>query len=421
MTEKKKITAAAQVKSIKTPGTYSTDQKRLYLLVRGTSKSWLFRYTFDGKARNMSIGTYPEVTLQQARADAGAASALLAQGIDPKAQRDQEQQRRREMPTFGECAQEFITQNKPAWSNPKHVTQWTNTLATYANPVIGDTLVSEVTQADVLQILSPIWNEKTETAKRVQGRMERIFSYAAAKGWRPLGDNPAQWQGRLNAILPQPTKVKTKRNQPAMPYARLPAFWQELEGLHSTSADALRLLILTAARTNEVLGATWAEIDMDSATWTIPAERMKAGREHRVPLSKQALLVLKHRKTVSDQVAHLEGNPYVFPGAKPGKPLSNMAILLVMRRMGYGSAGAVHDHRGDYVPHGFRSTFRDWSEEQTSTPHAVSEAALAHAISNAVEAAYRRGDLLEKRKALMATWADFVTDQKVVHLKAVGR
>ena len=253
--------------------------------------------------------------------------------------------------------------------------------------------MDQITTEDVLTVLSPIWHKRNETAKRVQRRIENILDYAAARKWRdPL--NPARWRGHLDKLLAKPSRVKKVMHHPAMPYDKVPAFMAELEGNQSISALALRFLILTAARTSEVLQATWDEIDIDTKIWTVRAARMKAKRKHRVPLSDAAMDIIK-------ALPRLEGNPHLFPGAKLGRPLSNMALLQLMRGMGYGVGG----NRGDYVPHGFRSAFRDWSGEISSFPRDVAEMALAHVIENKVEAAYRRGDLFDKRRIMMASWA----------------
>jgi integrase len=271
-----------------------------------------------------------------------------------------------------------------------------STLKTYARPEIGSKRVDTIVTEDILKILSPIWNSKTETAKRVQGRIESILDYAAAHRYRdPL--NPARWRGHLDMMLPKPTRVKKVRHHPAMPHTGVPAFMAEMSSNNSVSALALRFLILTATRTNEVLRAQWPEIDLEAAVWTVPAKRMKARREHRVPLSDTAMTVLK-------TLPRIEGNPYLFPGTRHGRPLSSMALLQLMRGKGYGVGG----DRGDYVPHGFRSSFRDWSGEVSTFPRDVAEMALAHVIENKVEAAYRRGDPFAKRRQMMQEWANFL-------------
>lgn len=270
------------------------------------------------------------------------------------------------------------------------------TLKTYARSVIGSKRVDAVPTEDILKILSPIWTTKTETAKRVQGRVENILDYAAAHKYRdPL--NPARWRGHLDKLLPKPSWVKKVTHHPAMPHSEVPAFVAELSINDSVSALALRFLILTATRTSEVLQAQWQEIDLESAVWIIPAKRMKARREHRIPLSGAATAIL-------EALPSINGTPYLFPGARHGLPLSNMALLQLMRGMGYG----VDSNRGDYVPHGFRSSFRDWSGKVSSFPRDVAEMALAHIIDNKVEAACRRGDLFAKRRKMMQEWADYL-------------
>lgn len=298
-------------------------------------------------------------------------------------------------PTFTTCAARYIREHRRGWRNIRHARTWPRSLKTYAAPVIGTKPVDAISTDDVLAILTPIWNTKTETAKRLQGHMENVLDYAAAHGYRDQ-TNPARWRGHLDRLLPRPTKIKRPVHYPAMPYADLSAFMAELASNPSVSSLALRFLILTATRTSETLKARWDEIDREARIWTIPTSRMKSGHEHRVPLSDAALAVL-------EAVPKVHGNPYLFPGAKPGRPLSNMALLQLMRGMGYG----VNGTRGDYVPHGFRSSFRGWNGEVSSFPRDVAE--LAHVIENKVEATYRRKDLFDKRARIMQEWAEFVT------------
>jgi integrase len=290
----------------------------------------------------------------------------------------------------------YIMQQRHAWKSRKHGRQWCATLKTYARDRLGSKPVDTITREDVLAVLRPIWSNKAETAKRVQGRIENILDFAEARGYRS-GVNPARWRGLLDKVLPCRSKVQPVEHHPALPYDELPGFFRELEEHADTSSQALRFLILTACRTSEVLRATWDEIDLERALWTIPAHRMKGKREHQVPLNDAALALLKG-------LPRVEGEPWVFPGGRAKRPLSGMALLQKMRGMGYGTGGA----RGPYVPHGFRSTFRDWAGERTHYPRDVCEMALAHAIPNKVEAAYRRGALLEKRAAMMADWARFL-------------
>jgi integrase len=357
------------------------------------AKKWVLRVTVGDKRREMGLGSCPDVSLAKARELASEYRQLAKAGSDPILAR---RSARGATPTFTTCAARYIRAHRRGWRNPKHARQWVSTLKTYAKPRIGSKPVDAVATEDVLAILSPIWSTKTETAKRVQGRIENILDYAAAHGFRDQV-NPARWRGHLDKLLPKPARVKTVTHHPAMRYTEVPAFMQELTVNGSISALALKFLILTATRTNEVLGARWSEIDLASATWTIPAERMKARREHRVPLSQAALEIL-------NALPRIDGNPYVFPGSRQAKPLSNMALLQVMRGIGYGVGG----DRGEFVPHGFRSSFRDWSGEVSSFPRDVAEMALAHIIENKVEAAYRRGDLFAKRREMMQAWADYL-------------
>ncbi len=357
------------------------------------SRKWVLRYTLNGKRREMGLGSYPDVGLADARAKASEYRQQASVSIDPIEARRIELEA---IPTFTSCAARFIRSHRHGWKNAKHARQWVSTLKTYARPVIGPKSVDVIETKDILEILSPIWTTKTETAKRVQARMENILDFAAAHKYRDRA-NPARWRGHLDMLLAKPSKVRTIKHHPAMPYTEVPAFMAELAKNGSVSALALRFLILTATRTGEVLKAQWSEIDLENAVWTIPHERMKTGREHRVPLTDTMLDDLK-------DLPRLDGNPYLFPGARYGKPLSNMALLQLMRGMGYGVDGT----RGDAVPHGFRSSFRDWSGEVSSFPRDVAEMALAHVIENKVEAAYRRGDLFEKRRMMMQAWTRYL-------------
>ncbi|MCG5525400.1 integrase arm-type DNA-binding domain-containing protein [Ectothiorhodospira haloalkaliphila] len=373
------------------------DGQGLYLQITASgSASWIYRFKLRGKQRYMGLGSFPEVSLAEARERASDHRKCVKAGIDPMDVSSEEPDTTDTIPSFTSCAARYIMSHRRSWRNIKHARQWVSTLKAYARPVIGEKSVQEVTTKDILKILSPIWTTKTETAKRVQGRIENILDYAAAHNYRdPV--NPARWRGHLDKLLAKPSKVRKVAHHPAMPYGEVAGFMSELRENASISSKALQFLILTATRTSEVLHSTWAEIDLDSKTWTIPAERTKAGREHRVPLSRQALTLLHRLPRVKD-------SPYVFPGARYGRPLSNMAMLQLMRGLGYGPGG----ERGGYVPHGFRSSFRDWTGEVTSYPRDVAEMALAHAIQNKVEAAYRRGDLFEKRREMMQVWADYL-------------
>ncbi|RYU61874.1 site-specific integrase [Methylolobus aquaticus] len=363
---------------------------RLVVGKTGT-KRWLFRLTVNGKRREIAVGRYPELGLEDARLEVAEIRKAARQGVDPKAKPAEPAA----VPTFTSAAAQYIRAHRHGWRNAKHARQWTATLKTYARPVIGSVPVDQITTEHVLRILQPIWTNKTETGKRVQGRIENVLDAAAARKWRdPV--NPARWRGHLDKLLASPKKVKKPVHRPAMPYRDLPGFMADLTAKDSVSSAALRFLILTGCRTGEVIGAQWSEIDTEAATWTIPGDRMKAGREHRVPLPREALGIL-------EGLPRIAGNPYVFPGARHARPLSSMALLQLMRGMGHGVGGTL----SEAVPHGFRSTFRDWASEQTATPHAVMEAALAHVISDGTVAAYARSDLYQKRAALMQQWASY--------------
>lgn len=347
----------------------------------------------------MGLGGYPDVTLAAAKEAARTARSKIAQGIDPiedaRAQRSKLIASQLSALTFSEAAKRYIDTHEATWRNAKHVQQWRNTIQAYAEPVIGKMLVRDVGQAEILKVLEPIWRTKTETASRLRGRLESVFDWAAARGYR-VDSNPARWKGLLDKLLPAPGKISKTDHHRALPYAELPKFMQSLNKQHGIGAKALEFAILTACRSGEVRGATWGEFDMDSAVWTVPADRMKACKEHRVPLSDAAMAILKAQRVVAFC-------DYVFPSShsskvsgEEGKPLSDMTLAAVLRRMNVSA-----------VPHGFRSTFRDWCAEETDYPREVAEMALAHTIGNKVEAAYRRGDLLDKRRQLMQDWADY--------------
>jgi len=340
----------------------------------------------------MGLGGYPEVPLAAARDAARAAREKIRRGVDPieeaKQARSSLLSQQASAITFAEAATQYIEAHEAGWRNTKHAQQWRNTITKYANPVLGKLLVRDVTAAHVISVLEPIWRTKTETASRLRNRIELILASATARGYRS-GPNPAAWRGHLDKLLPPPSRVAKKRHHPALPYAQAPAFMARLREQSGVGARALEFVILTAARSGEVRGARWEEFDEDSATWVVPASRMKAGREHRVPLSPAALQVLRAQREVAV-------NDWVFPGLKD-RPLSDMTLSAVLRRMGVAA-----------VPHGFRSTFRDWCAEQTHYPNEVAEMALAHIVADKVEAAYRRGDLLERRRQLMDDWASFL-------------
>jgi integrase len=376
----------------------------LYLRVSRTgTKSWVFRFQLDGKRRDMGLGPFPDISLAEARGKATAHRKLRHEGIDPiEAKAAQRQAQRVSVAkgrTFRECATEFIEKNRAGWRNAKHAAQWTATLASYVYPTLGELPVSAIDAGLVVQVLDPIWAEKPETASRVRGRIEAVLDAATVRGYRQ-GPNPAQWKGNLAHILPARAKVRKVEHHAALPFDDMSEFLAALRGREGMSARALEFAIFAAARTGEVLGARWGEIDFDAGIWVVPAKRMKAGREHRVPLSDDALAVLE----IVRQLAMMrDGEPDpaapIFPGTRRALPLSNMSMEMILRRMG----------RDDITVHGFRSSFSDWAAERTACPREVVEMALAHAIGNKIEAAYRRGDLFEKRRQLMQTWARFCT------------
>jgi integrase len=364
----------------------------LYLQVStGGTKAWLFRYMRSGRARKMGLGPVHTVTLAAARESATEARRAILAGLDPIDERLAKRQAARlavaSIATFREVAERYVEAHRAGWRNEKHAGQWTATLVRYVYPVIGGLSVASIDSALVLKIVEPIWSHKPETAKRVRGRIEAVLDYAKARGLRS-GDNPAAWKGHLDKLLPSPSKVRQIKHHHALPYEEMPEFVCELRLRSSVSAKALEFLILTAARTGEVIGARWSEIDRNAQVWTIPARRMKGGREHRVPLSRRALEIFDELSVAGE---------FVFRGRDENRPLSNMALLEMVRGL---------SESGETV-HGFRSTFRDWAAEQTSYPNFVVEMALAHAVADKVEAAYRRGDLLLKRTQLMADWATY--------------
>lgn len=375
------------VKSTKLKAGRHSDGGGLYLNVTpGGSKSWLYMWTVDGKRREMGLGPYPAVTLANARSKASDARQAVAEGRDPIAEKAKDKE-----PTFGVCADQYIESMEKQWKNAKHRDQWRMTLKDYCEP-IRSKMVSEIGVDDVLKVLKSIWSTKNDTASRLRGRIERVLGYAKAKGWR-RGENPAAWRDNLANILPSKSKL-TRGHHAAMGYNDVPGFVSLLREHDGISAKALEFLILNANRTGEVLGAKWDEVDMVAKIWTIPGERMKSGREHRVPLSEAALSVLHrlHNQRFGD-------NPYIFPGQKKDRPLSNMSLTMVIRRMKIEGV----------TVHGFRSAFRDWAGDKTSFPREVAEAALAHTVGDETERAYRRSDAIEKRRKLMDAWEKYIT------------
>ncbi len=359
-----------------------------------TVRSWVFRYMLAGKAHEMGLGSYPDISLAEARVMAAEARNLKAQGKDPIAERESVRAAKRieeaRSVTFRQCAAAYISAKKDGWKNKKHGSQWHATLDTYAMPLIGDLPVQSVDVAMVHKVLEPIWSEKRETASRLRGRIEAILDWAKTRGYRE-GENPARWKGHLEILFPSRSNAQRVRHHAALPYTEISSFMARLEAEKGTSPLALRFAILTAARTSEVIGVCWSEMDLANAVWTVPADRMKSGRNHRVPLAKECLEILRKRHQETN------GKGFVFENPASKKPISNMAILKTLHRMG----------RTDLTVHGFRSTFRDWAAECTGYPSEVAEAALAHVVGDQVEAAYRRGDLFDKRRKLMNAWAGF--------------
>lgn len=390
------------VRAKKNKGMYA-DGGGLYLQVSAVgSKSWIFRFKRDGRARDMGLGGWPGVSLADAREKAAEARRHHAQGKDPIAERNANVARERieaaRTITFKACAEKLIDSHEASWRNPKHRQQWRNTLKTYAYPVIGHLPVADVDTTLVLKIIEPLWHTKSETASRVRGRIERVLSWAKARGYRQ-GENPAQWRGHLDQVLPPRSKVRRVVHHPALHYKRLPAFMSDLRARAGISVLALEFTILTAARTNESLNAAFDEFDLEAKLWTIPAERMKGYREHQVPLSPRALAIVKE---MSDQRI----SRYVFPGLKKNQPLSDMAMLELLRGL-----ALVDDAGASLTVHGFRSTFKDWANDATSFPDFLSEMALSHISGDKVRDAYARADLLKKRRVLMAAWATYCDRQ----------
>ena len=379
----------------------------LYLRIRpGAAGVWLFRFKIGGRGktpRDMGLGSLESVSLAEARVKAAEKRSLLLSGINPIDARKQTRLTAAldasKAITFKECAEAYIESHREGWRNDKHAAQWGATLGAYAFPKIGKLPVRDVDAGAVLKVLEQkcddlpakptLWSGKTETASRVRGRIEAILDWAKVRQYR-TGENPARWRGNLEHSLPKRAKVQKVKHHAALPYGEIGAFMGDLRGQVGVAARALEFVILTATRTSETIGAQWDEIDLDKGLWVIPADRIKAGKEHRVPLSAPALAIVKQQAKTKEGV-------FVFPGGKRGKPLSTNALLALLKRM----------ERGDLTAHGFRSTFRDWAAEQTNYARDVAEMALAHTIGDKVEAAYRRGDLFEKRQHMMEDWAQY--------------
>lgn len=384
---------AIEVSRLKAPGMHAVGGvPGLHLQVsEAGTRSWILRASVGGRRRDVGLGAFPAVPLADARRKAREVREQVASGVDPVLERQAAKAAlivaQAARVSFDQCVERFIEAKSGEWKNAKHRAQWASTLRTYASPIVGEIPVADIELPHILKILEPIWPEKTETASRLRGRIEAVLDWATVREFRK-GENPARWRGHLDKILPSPKKIMVVEHHPAIAIDGLYGFIQSLRERKGVAAQALEFLILTAARSGEVRGATWSEIDLKNEIWTIPAARMKAGREHRVPLTERAIELIKAQPQG-------DATDAVFKPPR-AKFFSDMSLSAVMRRMGL-----------DQVPHGFRSTFRDWTAERTNYPREVCEMALAHSIGNAVEAAYRRGDLFDKRRRLMEEWAKF--------------
>lgn len=412
--KKAKNLTALFVKNIKERGRYSDNLNNLYLQVKPSGlKSWIFRYSIHGARREMGLGRTENLTLEQARKKA---SDFYQQkkdipSFDPIAERKQQQINSRleqnRAKTFADCAEEFISLKKCEWTNPKHAQQWTNTLKTYAYPTIGSMPLKSISTEHIRKLLMPIWTTKTETATRVCNRIKQVLDYSLAHKYHE-GENVARWPGHLDKMLPKPAKIKKVKHHPALPYKDIHTFTGELREHKTMSAYALEFLILTASRTGSVINATWDEINLKEGLWQIPAEKMKTKKPHEVPLNNRAMELINflHDNKI---------NNFIFAGQSKGGGLSNAAMdKLLQKTMCY----------PQYTVHGFRSCFRDWIGEETDTPNHVAEMALAHTIKNSAEAAYRRGDLIEKRRVLMDKWLEYINrpigDGQVIPFKKIA-
>ena len=386
---------AARIRTLKTPGRYG-DGDGLHLKISESgARSWILRIVIGGKRRDIGLGRYRDIGLAQARDAAAKHRSLIATGVDPIAEK-----RKAAVPTFREAAEQTFEANRPRWRNGKHTVSWWQSLEKHAFPIIGDMPVDQIDEEHVLRILTPIWGVRMETARRVRQRIRTVLKWAMAHKF--VRHNVAS--ETIDGALPPMPKVKNHLR--ALPYAEVGELIEAVQRSQATLAAkwCLEFLILTAARSGEARGALWSEMDLDTATWTVPAERMKAGLEHRVPLSPRAVAILAEANSIHD------GSDLVFPSPlRPGKPMSDMTLIKLLRNLGFADRTTVH---------GFRSSFRDWAAECTSAPHAIMELSLAHVVGNAVEAAYARSTLIEKRRALMAQWATYLeaSEERVVPL-----
>ncbi len=392
--------SAKFVETVKKPGRYS-DGAGLYLLVRGRGRKWwVFRYQRRGVQHDLGLGSAgggeDSVTLEDARLKVDAQRRILKNGHDPLQHRRAEAATKlaeeQARVTFGEAVDAYIETHRAGWRSEKHADQWRSSLDTYAGPVLGKLHLDQIEIAHVLKVLKPIWTEKVETAKRLRARIEKVIGYGIAHGWSKR-DNPARWGGLLSELLPSPKRLAKVQHHPALPWQEIGTFVAALRARPAIAARALEFTIATAARTSEVIGARWSEFDLERGVWAVPPERMKANREHRVPLAEPLVEMLRALREAKTKPEH-----FVFHRGSPMQPLSNMAMLALLQRMG----------RDDLTTHGFRSTFRDWAREATNFPREVAELALAHVNKDRVEAAYARGDLFAKRAKLMAAWAAFM-------------
>jgi integrase len=391
--ERLTVRTIALAKAVDRPKMLADGKGLLLRIGPSGSKSWIFRYVSNGRRHDMGLGPYPDISLAEARELATVQRKLRLAGTDPLAAKRSLRASQRlseaKLITFKECAERYIDAHSAGWRDLKTLSQWQASLTAYVYPIFGNLPVQMIDVGLVMRVLEPIWRDKTETASRVRGRIESVLDWATARGYR-RGENPARWRGHLDKLLPARSKVRKVEHFKALPYAEIAGFMVELRDHKSVSARALEFAILTAARVGEAIGARWDEINLAEGLWTISDQRMKAGREHRVPLSEEATAVLR-------QMQELRTGDFVFPGQNGIKPIGDVAVWRLLRTMG----------RGDLTTHGFRSSFRDWAAERTNFPREVAELALAHQVGDATERAYQRGDLFQKRRQLMQAWSKF--------------